>query len=165
MPDWGHCQSTQYYKGMRVVGNSHCPDHHWLRCNVVGSHYNCEINYLLEYAMGHHPGREGYFTPLDEGELLSVYWDLFILLQSGPVKCTTHDMEHAPSKEERRWESSSVTSYLQSISSCLTVLLSLASMHSIISNSCQGQVDMYLFSGGMITWLVSLFSRSAWRMF
>lgn len=78
---------------------------------LLFSHHNYKINYLLEYAMGHHPGWESYFTPLDEGELLSVHWDLLILLWGGPIKCTTHDIEHAPSKEERRRESSSVISY------------------------------------------------------
>lgn len=56
------------------------------QCAMLLSHHNWEINYLQEYAVGHHSGWASYFTTLDEGELLNVHWDPLILLQVGPVK-------------------------------------------------------------------------------
>lgn len=43
-----------------------------------------------------------FFVPLDEGELLSLHWDLIVLLQTGPVEmCYTWNGTHTTERKEK----------------------------------------------------------------
>ena len=56
-------------------------------------------------------GWMSYFTPLGEGELLSLHWDPTVLLQARLLRCSMPETEHSPLKEGTRWGSRSGISH------------------------------------------------------
>lgn len=116
-------QDTQRCKGTKVMGEDHCPDaHHASTCYAADNSkpYHTFPGilrlYLLEFTMGH---------PTRTGELLQSPQDPIVLLPARPMEM--YYIWNGAGTMGKRGEGAVLVWHIpQSISSCLTVLPSLA---------------------------------------